>query len=230
MNKKLRISLVLGVLALLLAAPYWGLPVHLQSLLYVIFFWMTLATSWNMLSGYSGYFSFGHGAFFGVGMYGMATLATKADWPVVPAALGSGVLAALLALAIGALVFNVRKIRGESFALITLAVGFVLATVVVNTPIDGGPGVYLMGVSLPQWGPKPASTFYYASLVLTAQGWACWPSTTMKMPPKSMACPPSGSRWALLPCRVFLPVSWGPSMRCMCPTSRWARPSTSRSL
>jgi branched-chain amino acid transport system permease protein len=167
MNKIQRFSLLLVVLVLLFTAPYLGLPVHLQSLLYVIFFWMTLATSWNMLSGYSGYFSFGHGAFFGVGMYGMATLAAKADWPVVPAALGSGVLAALLALAIGALVFNVRKIRGESFALITLAVGFVLATVVVNTPIDGGPGVYLMGVNLPQWGPKPASTFYYASLVLT---------------------------------------------------------------
>lgn len=167
MNKIQRFSLLLVVLVLLFTAPYLGLPVHLQSLLYVIFFWMTLATSWNMLSGYSGYFSFGHGAFFGVGMYGMATLAAKADWPVVPAALGSGVLAALLALAIGALVFNVRKIRGESFALITLAVGFVLATVVVNTPIDGGPGVYLMGVNLPQWGSKPASTFYYASLVLT---------------------------------------------------------------
>ena len=175
MNKMQRISIVFVVLALLFAAPYMGLPVHLQSLLYVIFFWMTLATSWNMLSGYSGYFSFGHGAFFGVGMYGMATLATKADWPVVPAALGSGVLAALLALAIGALVFNVRKIRGESFALITLAVGFVLATVVVNTPIDGGPGVYLMGVTLPQWGPKPASTFYYASLVLTTVCvWVAW--------------------------------------------------------
>ncbi len=157
---------VLLLLVLLFAAPYLGLPVHLQSLLYVIFFWVTLATSWNILSGYSGYFSFGHGAFFGVGMYGMATLAAKADWHVVPAALGSGVLAALLALAIGWLVFNARKIRGESFALITLAVGFVLATVVVNTPIDGGPGVYLMSVAIPQWGPKPASTFYYASLAL----------------------------------------------------------------
>ena len=166
MNKIQRISLLFLVLVLLFAAPYLGLPVHLQSLLYVIFFWVTLATSWNMLSGYSGYFSFGHGAFFGVGMYGMATLTTKANWPVVPAALGSGVLAAFLALAIGALVFNVRKIRGESFALMTLAVGFVLATVAVNTPIDGGPGVYLMGLQLPQWGPKPASTFYYASLVL----------------------------------------------------------------
>ncbi|PIT81145.1 branched-chain amino acid ABC transporter ATP-binding protein/permease [Limnohabitans sp. 15K] len=166
MNKIQRISLLGLVLGLLVAGPYIGLPVHLQSLLYVIFFWITLATSWNMLSGYSGYFSFGHGAFFGVGMYGMATLATKADWPVVPAALGSGVLAAVLALAIGALVFNVRKIRGESFALITLAVGFVLATLAVNTSIDGGPGVYLMSVTLPQWGPKPASTFYYASLIL----------------------------------------------------------------
>jgi branched-chain amino acid transport system permease protein len=45
-------------------------------------------------------------------------------------------------------------------------VGFVLATLAVNTPIDGGPGVYLMSVALPQWGPKPASTFYYASLIL----------------------------------------------------------------
>jgi branched-chain amino acid transport system permease protein len=141
MNKMLRNMAVLLLLVLLFAAPYIGLPVHLQSLMYVIFFWVTLATSWNILSGYSGYFSFGHGAFFGVGMYGMATLAAKADWHVVPAALGSGVLAALLALAIGWLVFNARKIRGESFALITLAVGFVLATVVVNTPIDGGPGV-----------------------------------------------------------------------------------------
>lgn len=166
MNKIQRISLLSLVLALLVAGPYIGLPVHLQSLMYVILFWITLATSWNMLSGYSGYFSFGHGAFFGVGMYGMATLATKADWPVVPAALASGVLASLLALAIGAIVFNLRKIRGESFALITMAVGFVLATLAVNTPIDGGPGVYLMSVALPQWGPKPASTFYYASLIL----------------------------------------------------------------
>ena len=59
---------VMLLLVLLFAAPYLGLPVHLQSLMYVIFFWVTLATSWNILSGYSGYFSFGHGAFFGVGM------------------------------------------------------------------------------------------------------------------------------------------------------------------
>ena len=82
MTDRVRWVGVLGLLTLLFTAPYLGLPVHLQSLLYVLFFWVTLATSWNMLSGYSGYFSFGHGAFFGVGMYGMATLATKLEWPL----------------------------------------------------------------------------------------------------------------------------------------------------
>ena len=68
MTDQLRWTAVGGLLVLLGLAPYLGLPVHVQSLLYVLFFWVTLATSWNMLSGYSGYFSFGHGAFFGVGM------------------------------------------------------------------------------------------------------------------------------------------------------------------
>ena len=63
MTKRLMPMLAALVLAILIAGPYVGLPAHLQSLLYVIFFWVSLATSWNLLSGYSGYFSFGHGAF-----------------------------------------------------------------------------------------------------------------------------------------------------------------------
>jgi branched-chain amino acid transport system permease protein len=166
MTDRLRWMGACGLLALLAAAPYLGLPVHLQSLLYVLFFWVTLATSWNMLSGYSGYFSFGHGAFFGVGMYGMATFATKLEWSLWASLLASGVTASCLALGIGAVVFRLRAIRGEAFALITLAVTFVLATLIVNTPIDGGPGVYLMGLEIPTLGPAPASTFYYLGLVL----------------------------------------------------------------
>ena len=167
MTDRLRWMGASGCLAVLAAAPYLGLPVHLQSLLYVLFFWVTLATSWNMLSGYSGYFSFGHGAFFGVGMYGMATFATKLEWPLWASWLASGVAASCLALGIGAVVFRLRSIRGEAFALITLAVTFVLATLIVNTPIDGGPGVYLMGLDIPTLGPAPASTFYYLGLGLS---------------------------------------------------------------
>jgi branched-chain amino acid transport system permease protein len=164
MTKRLSLFIAVLLLLILIAAPYIGLPAHLQSLLYVIFFWISLATSWNLLSGYSGYFSFGHGAFFGLGMYGMATFATKVNLSFFPSVLLSGVVAALLALVIGALVFRLKSIRGESFALITLAVTFVLATLIVNTPIDGGPGVYLMGVSVPAIGPTAASSFYYLGL------------------------------------------------------------------
>ena len=61
-----------GALALL---PWMGLPLFYESFLYLVFHWIVLATSWNILSGYSGYFSFGHGAFFGAGMYTTAVLA-----------------------------------------------------------------------------------------------------------------------------------------------------------
>ncbi len=37
-------------------------------------------------------------------------------------------------------------------------------TIVVNTPIDGGPGVYLNAVPVPKIGPTPSSTFYLLAL------------------------------------------------------------------
>ena len=42
-----------------------------------------------------------------------------------------------------------RRLRGELFGLLTLAITFVLATIVLNTRIDGGPGVYLSGGAHP---------------------------------------------------------------------------------
>src|SRR5207253_1860608 len=57
----------------LAGVPLLELPAFYESFFYLVFFWTVLATSWNILSGYSGYFSFGHGAFFGTGMYTTAT-------------------------------------------------------------------------------------------------------------------------------------------------------------
>jgi branched-chain amino acid transport system permease protein len=71
--------LIVGVV--LATFPLLGLPLFYESFLYLVFHWIVLATSWNILSGYSGYFSFGHGAFFGAGMYTTATLASRFDWP-----------------------------------------------------------------------------------------------------------------------------------------------------
>ena len=160
----------LGALAaagvLLAFVPALKLPAFYETILYLVFHWVVLATSWNILSGYSGYFSFGHGAFFGVGMYTTATLATKAELPFLWTLPIAAALAALLGVALGAVVFRAGRMRGELFALLTLAVSYVLATLILNTPIDGGPGVSLAGVAIPAIGPTPPSTFYLLALAL----------------------------------------------------------------
>jgi len=150
----------------LAAIPLLHLPAFYESFLYLVFHWIVLATSWNILSGYSGYFSFGHGAFYGTGIYTTAVLAGKFDVPFLWTLPVAGIVAAALGVTLGAIVFRVRSVRGELFALLTLAVTFVLATIVLNTPIDGGPGVYLSGVAVPALAPTPSGTFYVLALVL----------------------------------------------------------------
>ncbi len=150
--------------ALLASVPWLELPAFYESFLYLICSWMVLALSWNILSGYSGYFSFGHGAFFGIGMYATANLATKWHWPFLWTLPAAAALAALLGLGLGAVVFRVKSVRGELFALLTLAVTFVVGTIVLNTPIDGGPGIFLNGVKIPAIGPTPSASMYLMAL------------------------------------------------------------------
>jgi branched-chain amino acid transport system permease protein len=150
-----------GLLLLPAAKP----PAFYESLLYLVFHWVALATSWSILSGFSGYFSFGHGAFFGAGMYAAATLLT-AGLPFLPTLPLAGLVAAVFGVGVGAVVFRVRRLRGELFALLTLAVTFVLATVILNTRIDGGPGVYLSAVPLPRVAGSATATLYVLALAI----------------------------------------------------------------
>jgi branched-chain amino acid transport system permease protein len=146
--------------------PLLKLPAFYESFLYLVFHWVVLATSWNILSGYSGYFSFGHGAFFGLGMYTTAVLAGKFNWPFLYTLPMAALVPALFGVGLGAVVFRLRRLRGELFGLLTLAVTFVIATIILNTPIDGGPGVYLSAVPIPAIGPSPSATFYLLALAM----------------------------------------------------------------
>ena len=106
---------VLGAGVLLAALPWLRLPAFYESFLYLALFWIVLATSWNILSGYSGYFSFGHGAFFGAGVYTTATLAGKFDWPFLLTLPVAAIVAAAIGVGVGAVAFRVRGVRGEVF-------------------------------------------------------------------------------------------------------------------
>ena len=158
---------VIGILvsaSLLACVPWLGLPAFYESFLYLICHWMILALSWNILSGYSGYFSFGHGAFFGIGVYTSAGLAANLNWPFLWTLPMAALMASLFGMLLGYVVFRVKSVRGELFALLTLAVTFIVGTVVLNTRIDGGPGIYLNAVPVPAIGPTPSASIYLMAL------------------------------------------------------------------
>jgi branched-chain amino acid transport system permease protein len=162
--KPLAAFLLVG--AVLAVAPFLGLPAFYESFLYLVFSWVVLATSWNLLSGYAGYFSFGHAAFFGAGVYATAVLGSQLGWSLLATLPFAAGVPALLGVALGAVIFRVRALRGELFAVLTLAVTFVISTIVLNTPIDGGPGVMLSAVPIPKLAPSPSGSFYLMALVL----------------------------------------------------------------
>jgi branched-chain amino acid transport system permease protein len=110
------------VAALLLGtAPFWVAKVGLYPYLAVeIMVWMIFALGYNLLLGYGGLPSFGHGAFFGVGAYafGLAQIKLGAGlW----GAMAVAVLAA--ALAGGAVAAFISHRRGIYYALLTIAFG-----------------------------------------------------------------------------------------------------------
>lgn len=107
----------------------------------LILLYVTLASSWNILGGYTGQINLGHAAFFGLG-----TLATRLLWmrgfPIFPSLLAGGVAAVVLALLIGIPAF---RLKGAYFAIGTLALGQILnATIATVLPVIAGlPARYL---------------------------------------------------------------------------------------
>jgi branched-chain amino acid transport system permease protein len=173
----------LAVLAAgLVAVPALDLPAFYVAFLYVLFHWISMATSWAILSGFAGYWSFGHAAFFGAGVYASATFAAKLGVPFLATIPIAALLAASLGAAVGLVVFRLQRLRGELFALMTLSVTFVLATIISNSPIDGGLGVYLIAVQVPEAFGSPTATFYLLGLFLAALSlWTAWKITRSRL-------------------------------------------------
>jgi branched-chain amino acid transport system permease protein len=154
----------IALAAVLAVVPFLGLPPFYETFLYLLLHAIVLATSWNILSGYSGYFSFGHGAFFGTGVYVTAALVAQYNWSFLATLPLAAAAAALLGLLLGAVVFRVRALRGELFALLTLAITFVLATIMLNK-VDGGPGIQVM-TDIPKLAPTASGALYLLMLAI----------------------------------------------------------------
>jgi branched-chain amino acid transport system permease protein len=122
------IALSIILVALLALLPVITSKDSILNLAILVLLGVILASSWNILGGYTGQTNLGHAAFFGLG-----TLATRylwlSGWPLFPSLLAGGGAAVALALLIGAPAF---KLRGVYFAIGTLALGQILYVTVGN--------------------------------------------------------------------------------------------------
>ncbi|RLB34469.1 MAG: branched-chain amino acid ABC transporter permease [Deltaproteobacteria bacterium] len=148
-----RSSLFAGAMIVLLALaifPWLGAPVYFVSLLFTVFMYVCLATSWNLIGGYAGYLSFGHVAFFGIGAYTTALLVKGFHLSALETILSSvpaGFVAMLVALLVG---YPCLRLRGPYFAVVTLCFAFVMDLLIKNLNFLGGPeGLWLKSMDLP---------------------------------------------------------------------------------
>ncbi|MEM4779994.1 MAG: branched-chain amino acid ABC transporter permease [Halalkalicoccus sp.] len=106
-------------------------------MLIITLVWATTAQAWNMMSGYTGQFSFGHAAFFGLGAYGTILLLTSVGLNPWLGMLVGATIAGLYGLLIGILCFR-YDLRGHYFALATLAFAELLRFTFNTVPWLGG--------------------------------------------------------------------------------------------
>jgi branched-chain amino acid transport system permease protein len=125
-----------GVLALLIAAPL-VLPEFWRRFATEILIWGLLAMSSDILIGYTGMVSFGHSAFFGLGMYGAAAALLSVRPPSLWLALvyglvGAGVLAVFVA-------YFSTRLRDIYFSITTLVFSQIFYVVIFTwTEVTGG--------------------------------------------------------------------------------------------
>lgn len=124
--------IIASALVLLLVFPFFIESQYIMHIAILVLYYSLVSQAWNILSGYSGQFSFGHAAFFGTGAYTSSILLTKyAVTPWIGMLIGAAI-ACIIGLFIGFLSFR-YKLRGAYFALGTLAFAEILRIIVQNT-------------------------------------------------------------------------------------------------
>ncbi len=157
-NEHLRNLALLAAGAVALALTPDALSVYLRSFVLFTMMYVVLALSWNIISGFTGYTSFGHVAFYGIGAYACAILVADYHWHWIATLLVAALVSAAVAVAIG---YPVLRLKGPYFAIAMLgaAEGTRVVATVWNSLTHGG-----LGISLPS--KETSFETYYAMLVL----------------------------------------------------------------
>jgi branched-chain amino acid transport system permease protein len=134
--------------------------------LFLIFMSVTLASSVNIIMGYTGYVSFGHIVFFGLGGYIAFYLAFNYQIHIIAAAIVGGLGTSLIAFLLGSAIL---RLRGAYFALATIGVNEAVRVFFTNFQLVGGSVGLMFNFSAydPYGGGKSAQQLSYFAMVVT---------------------------------------------------------------
>lgn len=157
MGKEKRLLGALGLILLLLCLLPLLVSDYYVSVFLDLLMWIALTESWIILSGFAGYISLGHAAFFGLGAYLMAMAWTQL--PYILAVILAGMFSAGFAFAIG---FPFLRVRGPYFVILTLGLTELTKYIVINLEIKLGGTVGRVLMMTPG-----LDTLYYSILVVS---------------------------------------------------------------
>jgi branched-chain amino acid transport system permease protein len=105
--------IAIAIIIVLATLPYWGTRGHMQ-LLGQVFVYLALASLWNLLAGFTGLISVGQQAYVGFGGYMLFAFTIFLGMHPLAAVVIAGMLAIILAIPVGALIF---RLSGAYFAI-----------------------------------------------------------------------------------------------------------------
>ena len=152
MNGRIPLWLVGYVVLLVIAVAYPFIfdSAYEVNLGILILFAAYQGSAWNILGGFTGLFSFGHAAFFGLGAYTSTMLFVHAGVSPWIGMLAGGVVACLVGVGFGYLTVRYR-VRGHYFALGMFAFAELLRFSAQNLDVIGGS----VGILIPFKGDAP---------------------------------------------------------------------------
>ena len=154
--RKILWTLIAFAIAFLLIVP--KLPISNPFIFYMLF-WITLASSFNIIYGFVGYLPFGYVMFYGVGTYMTAILWSRLQIPIPLCILVSGVAGVILSI----LFAPTLRLKGIYFAIVNFSCAMVLRIVVSNLPVKWTGGSF--GITLSH-AYRPIISYYFMFFVM----------------------------------------------------------------
>lgn len=165
-----KVALAVVAAVVLLALPQAFEPFRVNQFSRVITFAIAVL-GLNLLTGFSGQISVGHGAFFGVGAYTTAILVADHGWPHLPSTFAAAIVAFVIGIIIG---LPALRVRGVYLALVTLSLAVLFPQVVkrFDNVTGGSQGKRVPDFDAPDWtGLAQDQWTYYVLLVFAVVAW-----------------------------------------------------------